>query len=184
MSAPYKFPIIPAEAGIQINVDPGPRPSPGATDWEDGMTELLWLASPEVGRVTEKADEYCQRYDLAKKTTREAKHYDLERDWPETAWPNAGKAGVYAIFSAAPALLYIGKTNDFGRRLSSYFVYDKEDRTKHALVHDKESWTAEPRYILTFPVENDWEASSFEEYMILKLDPPANTRGRVPKDSP
>ena len=51
-------------------------------------------------------------------------------------------------------------------------------------VHSIDNWCGTPQYILTFPVENFWEASSFEDFMINRLDPPANALGRKKKESP
>lgn len=89
--------------------------------------------------------------------------------WP-SPFPQVSCAGVYAIFDSRLRLLYIGKTVNFGSRLSQYFKY-APNKTCNVIG----DWGHEsPESLITIAVSEPFEASSFEEYLIGRLDPPLN----------
>lgn len=134
----------------------------------------------DVTRVLDVMANYESRYrhpDL--KAFEASKIYYLRTRHPETeskknTWPSpfpqVGYAGVYAIFDSELKLLYIGKTVNFGSRLSQHFKY-ASDRTCKVIG----DWGQEPpESLITIAVSEPFEASSFEEYLIGRLDPPLN----------
>ena len=120
---------------------------------------------------------YADRYNLCGYET-DKEPYDLIADWSaDNYWPNTDKQGVYAIFCVDNKLLYVGKaslSNSIGRRLSTYFM--NNDEAEGATSKLGQSWSRDPRYILTVRVKNAWEAPSLEEYLINRLRPIDNTR--------
>jgi len=59
-------------------------------------------------------------------------------------------------------LLYIGKADNLGTRLSSYFRYGGEGQCE-----TKDDWgEGEPCFLITVPVGEKFEASSLEEFLI------------------
>jgi len=113
-------------------------------------------------------------YDLFPKTDPRS---DTAHHWPDD-WPNAGRAGVYAVFADDRELLYVGKSsmNSFlAARLGAYFGYapDRSCRIKN-------TWVRAPRFLVTVGVPDDstWEAPALEEFLIQKLNPPLNRNGR------
>ena len=96
-----------------------------------------------------------------------------ENTWP-ARWPNAEKPGVYVLLDADGHLLYIGKADNLGVRLSSYFHHgpNKTCRIKH-------DWGPKPPCSLfTVPVAETFEAYSLEQYLIEQLNPPINRLGK------
>ena len=74
---------------------------------------------------------------------------------------------VYLIFDKNDKLLYIGKANSLGRRLSRHHVYNPS-------IH-------KVRFIFC---ESESEAYSLEEKLIAKYRPPKNRRsGRIGKNA-
>ena len=100
------------------------------------------------------------------------------------AWPSTYKqngAGVYCLFDARGALLYIGKASmgsNLGFRLNKYFQYQKDGSKNCRFI--KEDWLVEPEYLMTIEVPRgiEFEAASLEEYLIRKLNPPQNKQGK------
>ncbi len=95
-------------------------------------------------------------------------------DWPAT-WPNNGRPGVYFIFGAEMQLSYIGKTFDFGWRLSQHFKWS-EGRGK-GVCQPQGTWKIRPMFLATLPVIESFEAPGLEEFLISKLNPPDNRNG-------
>jgi len=104
---------------------------------------------------------------------------EVQSDWWD-AWPNADRKGVYALFGSQLDLIYIGKVsmkNTIGARLSGYFINDNEGICKL-----KDSRIAnDPRYISTaaFPDDIAFFSAALEEFLIAKLNPINNQRGRT-----
>ncbi len=105
--------------------------------------------------------------------------YDINKEFREE-YPNSSKPGVYAIFDAEMRLLYVGKSNCLGKRLSNYFQWEDRKAGTVKIVDSDESWgDTRPAFLATIAVEKDWEASSLEEFLIFHLKPPANKTGNT-----
>lgn len=107
------------------------------------------------------------------------KNQELENCWPNK-WPHNGEAGVYAIFDEDLNLLYVGKSsmnNSIGSRLSSYFGFETD---KSCLIKQPTGWSQSPRFVqaIAVPEGMRYEAPALEEYLIMKLTPPDNTKGK------
>lgn len=92
--------------------------------------------------------------------------------WPQE-WPNNKRSGVYFVFDVNRELLYVGKADVIGRRLSDYF----KGRTICKVVHS--GWLKQPHYILTIamPADTWFEHLSLEAYLIQELRPINNIQG-------
>ena len=98
--------------------------------------------------------------------------------WSKTErWPHTDRAGVYAVLDSSLHLLYIGESSWLGNRLSAYFKYAEDSGCR--VVHP--NWSARPRYVLTVAIASDtaFERFSLEQYLIRRLAPIDNTRGKV-----
>jgi len=105
--------------------------------------------------------------------------YNIEEGFKErVSYPNAASAGVYAIFDPDQRLLYVGKSGNIGKRMSAYFKYENFGEGTLQLRDPEENWHGRPTYLVTVPVNQFWEASSLEEFLIHKLQPPVNINGR------
>lgn len=107
--------------------------------------------------------------------------YDLRKDWKDDRpYPFKGDPGVYAIFGKEEDLIYIGRAQTFEGRFSDYFGYKENGECR--IIDPIKTWDdREPRFILAVKVEHYWESALLEEFLIWKLDPPANIKGRKPK---
>jgi hypothetical protein len=99
--------------------------------------------------------------------------------WPAT-YPHVSRAGVYLIFDDQARLLYVGKAsmgNDIGSRLGSHFGYAVDRATCNA----RGNWTNKPRFVVTVatPIDSIFEAPSLEEFLIDRLQPMENQRGKL-----
>ena len=93
--------------------------------------------------------------------------------WP-APWPQASEPGIYVFFDADENLLYIGKSDNLGARLSSYFRYAEDKNSE-----PKDDWGGpNPYSLITVSVSKTFEASSLEEFLIDKLSPPINKKGK------
>jgi len=72
-------------------------------------------------------------------------------------------------------LSYIGKTFDFGWRLSQHFKWS-EGRGK-GVCQPQGTWKIRPMFLATLPVIESFEAPGLEEFLISKLNPPDNRNG-------
>ncbi|NMM46571.1 GIY-YIG nuclease family protein [Rhodospirillaceae bacterium KN72] len=121
------------------------------------------------------ANEYAVRY--GNMNMHWSDPWDIQCNFDQT-WPNNGRPGCYAIFDHDLELIYIGKTNNLGKRLGDYFKVDPTDPTrKRGVPKIPEAWGAEPNFVLTVALDNAYEAPSLEEYLIEKFQPLGNTIG-------
>jgi hypothetical protein len=97
--------------------------------------------------------------------------YEIEKSWPNP-WANSGNAGVYLFLNKNLEIVYIGKSNHLGYRLSNYFSYDENKKCKI-----KHTWKSEPRFVITIAVPDDskFECSSLEEFLLSKIATTDNT---------
>jgi hypothetical protein len=105
--------------------------------------------------------------------------------WPDP-WPNGWRKGVYLLFNGSGRLLYVGKAsmnNFIGSRLSSHF---HTDHSTKACKVAAPGWSEQPVYLATLavPEEMSFEAPALEEYLIERLAPSDNVRGRAQEDGP
>lgn len=100
--------------------------------------------------------------------------------WPAN-YPNRYSRGVYLMLGAHQQLLYVGKVsmnNSFDSRLAGYFSYTTDGKKRCQVKHD--TWGTRPEFLITIPVSSDmaFEAAALEEYLIDRLQPPDNTKGK------
>jgi len=95
--------------------------------------------------------------------------------WPDDAWPNGDKAGVYIFFDSKLNVIYIGETSILNDRLGVYFCYGDLKRCK--IRHD--SWEVKPEFVVTIgiPAKTAFESAALERYLISRLQPSQNTIG-------
>jgi hypothetical protein len=110
---------------------------------------------------------------------------ETEEQWPNR-WPYSDKPGVYLIFGLHMRLLYVGKTsmnNTIGSRLGDYFQYTKDGTKRCQKKHS--GWVEEPMYVAIIPVDDEaaFEAAAIEEYLIKKLQPINNEKGKKLKNA-
>ncbi len=100
--------------------------------------------------------------------------FQIKHKWPE-CWPNVEKGGVYMFIDVTGNVLYIGKTNKFGRRLGNYCMYNETKGCK--LKQD--TWKGQPRFVITVAVpDSTWfEAYSLEAYLIDNIPTSDNVMG-------
>lgn len=92
----------------------------------------------------------------------------------EHPWPLGERAGVYLIYSDLLDLLYIGKAQPLGARLSQHFGAGR------ACVPRENFWTKRPRFVINIavPLDMPFEAPALEAYLIDALGPPYNVYGK------
>jgi hypothetical protein len=95
------------------------------------------------------------------------------RCWPESYF-NPG-IGIYVISDAMDRLLYLGRSNWIGRRLSNYFG------GRHLCRIKSDAWTARPAYVRMIAIPNVDLTKTIEWQLIGDLDPPDNLYGRRPR---
>lgn len=97
--------------------------------------------------------------------------------WPDEYFHN-GRFGVYLILDDNYDVIYIGKANNIGKRLGSYFMYKSKTDRSCSIRH--ESWKKKPKYIYSIAVENEtwFECLSLEEYLIWRIQPIDNKRSK------
>jgi hypothetical protein len=115
-------------------------------------------------------------YDLFPKTGREATRLLCKEGWPEV-YPLSERAGAYIVLDAHARVLYVGKADNFGRRLGGYFAYasDRTCKVKH------KTWSEQPRYVVmvAVPTSSPFEAGALEGFLIDSLRPPDNILGKA-----
>ncbi len=132
-------------------------------------------------RLQEKVAEYCNCYHI-NPVFKISERFDIERDLT-AYYPNSNSAGCYAVYTGSGELLYIGKASNkhvMGFRLGNIW---KLNADKTAYITKKDWGDKTPQIIQTIPVNEPYEASSLEEFLILKLQPPCNTIGRTKRDT-
>jgi len=95
-------------------------------------------------------------------------------------------AGVYFILNAKSEVIYVGKAsnnNSIGRRLDGYFKKQPNDKTQWQLsAGDGQKFKdLDPTSIAVLVIKDyefAWLAPAIEEFLIKKLNPPANTVGK------
>lgn len=128
-----------------------------------------------IDNVKAFASEYAARYGNV------ALHWsglwDIKCCFDQT-WPNNGRPGCYAIFDRNRELIYVGKTNNLGKRLGDYFKTDPSDPTrKRGVPKAPEAWVPEPYFVLTVALAHAYEAPSLEAFLIEQLRPVGNKAG-------
>ena len=104
-------------------------------------------------------------------------NYDLDEDWSKnTPYPTLDKAGVYFLLDGEYKLLYIGESSNMGYRWSAYINWSKDKSTYSVVDHRFPS--LKHLYAIEIPEGHEFERLAIEEYMIKKLNPVANTKGK------
>ena len=96
-----------------------------------------------------------------------------EYGWPEI-WPNCTSSGVYLIFDDKDEIIYVGESINLGNRLSDYFKYSENGGVK--VIHN---WSRFSILTITVPSSSQFERLALEEYLINKLNPFYNIRGKI-----
>ena len=96
-------------------------------------------------------------------------------EFKDQSWPCNGHAGVYMILSEKKEVLYVGQTLSFGSRFYQYF----KDKNGTCVVRSP-YWSEIPNAIVAIPAPDDkkYERLSLEEFLIERLKPTDNTRGK------
>lgn len=96
-------------------------------------------------------------------------------EFKDQSWPCNGHAGVYLILDDRNEVVYVGQSRSFGRRFYRYF----KDIDGHCEVRSS-NWTKKPAAIVAIAAPDDkkYERLSLEEYLIERLNPIDNTRGK------
>lgn len=99
-----------------------------------------------------------------------------EKGFENASWPHHDESGVYLILSDNDEVIYVGQTLCFGNRFYQYFA----DVNGKCVVRS-EYWKKQPKSIVVIPVPDrnaKYERLSLEEYLIERLNPCDNTRGK------
>ena len=100
---------------------------------------------------------------------------DGKYGFKENSWPCNGKAGVYLILDENKNIIYVGQSSSLSYRFYQYF----KDEDGVCVVRSS-YWTATPHFIVAIAAPDDakYERLSLEEYLIERLQPSDNTRGK------
>ena len=95
--------------------------------------------------------------------------------WPDT-WINSNRAGVYFVLDADLIVLYIGQALNFGYRFGEYFKGGKGP----CKLNETHIWKGSPRFVETIavPETSIFERLALEEYLISRIKPGDNIRGK------
>lgn len=86
------------------------------------------------------------------------------------------RAGVYLILDESGEIIYVGQSLSFGYRFYQYFL----DKNGTCVVRSQ-NWTKVPAAIVAIAAPDDkkYERLSLEEYLIERLSPVDNIRGKL-----
>ena len=100
---------------------------------------------------------------------------DGEYGIKEYSWPGNQKAGVYLILDELDNIIYVGQSSSLGRRFYHYFK-----GSDGVCTYREGSWSATPKAIVAIVAPDDarYERLSLEEYLIERLQPADNIRGK------
>ena len=93
----------------------------------------------------------------------------------EYSWPGNQKAGVYLILDEHDNIIYVGQSSSLGYRFYHYFK-----GSDGICTYREGSWSFKPNAIVAIiaPDEAKYERLSLEEYLIERLQPTDNIRGK------
>jgi hypothetical protein len=100
--------------------------------------------------------------------------------WPDH-YPNRGKPGVYFFFDSGMSLLYVGRCeHDIQSRLGDHVTWANNRFGPCKIIEKKKGkpWRVRPCYVKTVAVQESSEAPLLESFLIDKLQPPENDKGR------
>lgn len=94
-------------------------------------------------------------------------------------WPGNKHAGVYFVIAQDGDLLYVGESQQIGRRLYEHFPPICSSSTLKCYI--KETWHKRPYYLYVAIAPDDatWERLSLEAFLIQTLNPSDNSRGKT-----
>lgn len=128
-----------------------------------------------IEKLKEKINWYCERFHLYLQASEIYALYpqNNEYGWP-SVYPNSSSAGIYAMLDKNKNVIYIGKSNNIGYRMSNYFAYDENKKCRL-----KDTKVEGVVYLMTFAtMDNEkYACSSLEEFLISELSPQCNKIG-------
>lgn len=135
---------------------------------ENSLTDVLMLL-----------DEYNKIYNTQFTSAPPYRLFPDKDGWCEfrdgKSWPCNSRAGVYLILSEDGEVIYIGQSKSFGSRFYHYFK-DEND----CCVIRSPYWTKPPHSIIAIAAPDDrkYERLSLEEFLIERVQPVDNIRGK------
>ena len=144
--------------------------------------DLVFYSMLEVTRqLLKKAlDEYNCRYQTAFKLSEKYSLFPNEGEYGyNDEWPGNKHAGVYFVIAKDGELLYVGESQQIGRRLYEHFPPICSSSSQECYI--KETWHKRPYYLYVAIVPDDatWERLSLEAFLIQTLNPIDNSRGKT-----
>lgn len=131
-----------------------------------------------LAEVSSLIDAYNVKYNtnfVLEKKYKLSSSEDGEYGIKEYSWPGNQKAGVYLILDELDNIIYVGQSSSLGRRFYHYFK-----GSDGVCTYREGSWSATPKAIVAIVAPDDarYERLSLEEYLIERLQPADNTRGK------
>ena len=110
--------------------------------------------------------------------------YVMSGSWKNNdEFPSSSLPGVYAVLARDLGVMYVGKAiYGLQYRLLQHFP---EDLAGQPAIPEK--WPSEPTFLVTIgePDADAWHRpASLEEFLIRRIDPPVNVRGRETQPKP
>ena len=124
--------------------------------------------------------EYNCRYQTAFKLSEKYSLFPNEGEYGyNDEWPGNKHAGVYFVIAQDGDLLYVGESQQIGRRLYEHFPPICSSSTLKCYI--KETWHKRPYYLYVAIAPDDatWERLSLEAFLIQTLNPSDNSRGKT-----
>ena len=120
--------------------------------------------------VVEAVAEYCRTSGTSPTLLEMSDPYALTPENWKNQIPFAQHPGCYLFLDEDGKLLYIGKANNLGNRVSSYYSGGR--------IPGHHKWSVPPRSFHTIRVGTPDMAYNLEQFLIKKLLPPDNIAGK------
>ena len=130
--------------------------------------------------IKKELDKYNCRYRTAFMLSEKYSLFPKEGEYGyNDEWPGNKHAGVYFVIAQDGELLYVGESQQIGRRLYEHFPPICSSSSQECNI--KETWHKQPYYLYVALAHDNaiWERLSLEEFLIQKLNPIDNDRGKT-----